>query len=93
MIRSKAGGNLDVRIETAKTSLASSSANSAAKDIAPVRNAIGGARQKMEEWRRDYNEVQPHSAVGNKPPISLMNGSGASHPHEPEPENTPARAV
>ncbi|WP_184224692.1 integrase core domain-containing protein, partial [Paenochrobactrum gallinarii] len=35
-------------------------------------------RQKMEDWRVDYNEVRPHSAIGNKPPISLMNGSGAS---------------
>jgi len=32
----------------------------------------------MEEWRIDYNEVRPHSAIGNKPPISLMNASGAS---------------
>ena len=30
----------------------------------------------------DYlaNEVRPHSAIGNKPPISLMNASGASGP-------------
>lgn len=27
-----------------------------------------------------YNEVRPHSAIGNKPPISLMIGSGASGP-------------
>jgi hypothetical protein len=38
------------------------------------------ARLKMEEWRRDYNEVRPHSAIGNKPPISLTNASGASGP-------------
>ncbi|MBB3704879.1 putative transposase [Aminobacter aminovorans] len=38
------------------------------------------ARQKMEHWRRDYNEVRPHSAIGTKVPILLMNGSGASHP-------------
>ena len=42
--------------------------------------SLDDARQKMEEWRRDYNEVRPHSAIGNKPPISLINGSGASHP-------------
>lgn len=41
---------------------------------------LDDARQKMEEWRRDYNEVRPHSAIGNKPPISLMNASGASGP-------------
>ncbi|WP_374786276.1 integrase core domain-containing protein, partial [Paenochrobactrum gallinarii] len=39
---------------------------------------LDDARQKMEDWRVDYNEVRPHSAIGNKPPISLMNGSGAS---------------
>ena len=36
--------------------------------------------QKMEDWRRDYNEIRPHSATGNKPPISLMNGSSAYSP-------------
>ena len=41
---------------------------------------LDDARRKMEHWRRDYNEVRPHSAIGNKPPISLMNGSGVSHP-------------
>jgi putative transposase len=35
------------------------------------------ARQKMEAWRKDYNEVRPHSAIGNKPPISLINCSPA----------------
>ena len=39
---------------------------------------LDDARQKMEEWRRGYNEVRPHSAIGNKPRISLMNGFGAS---------------
>ncbi|MBJ7579498.1 transposase, partial [Devosia sp. MC532] len=43
--------------------------------------SLDDARAKMEEWRKDYNEVRPHSAIGNKPPISLMNVSGASgHP-------------
>ncbi|MBJ7578423.1 transposase, partial [Devosia sp. MC532] len=43
--------------------------------------SLDDARAKMEEWRKDYNEVRPHSAIGNKPPISLMNMSGASgHP-------------
>jgi putative transposase len=41
---------------------------------------LDDARQKMEDWRRDYNEVRPDSYIGNKPPISLMNGSGASGP-------------
>jgi putative transposase len=29
---------------------------------------LDDARLKMEEWRKDYNTVRPHSAIGNKPP-------------------------
>jgi putative transposase len=29
------------------------------------------ARQKCEAWRRDYKEVRPHSAIGNKTPLEL----------------------
>ncbi|VTZ27926.1 conserved hypothetical protein [Methylocella tundrae] len=36
--------------------------------------SLADAREEMEVWRRDYNEVRPHSAIGNKPPISLANG-------------------
>jgi putative transposase len=39
--------------------------------------SLDDARQKMEDWRRDYNEVRPYSAIGNKAPISLLNGSSA----------------
>ena len=42
--------------------------------------SLDDARSKLEEWRRDYNEVRPHSAIGNKPPIALMNGSIAASP-------------
>lgn len=42
--------------------------------------SLDDARQKMEDWRRDYNEVRPHSAIGNKAPISLLNGSPAPPP-------------
>jgi putative transposase len=42
---------------------------------------LADARQKkMEDWQRDYNEVRPHSAIGNMPPITLMNCSAASSP-------------
>lgn len=40
--------------------------------------SLDDAREKMEEWLYDYNEVRPHSAIGNKPPISLQNGPDAS---------------
>lgn len=36
------------------------------------------ARAEMEDWRRDYNKFRPHSAIGNKVPISLMNGISAT---------------
>jgi putative transposase len=28
--------------------------------------SLEDARRKMEAWRKDYNEVRPHSAIGNK---------------------------
>ena len=34
------------------------------------------ARSKCEAWRRDYNEVRPHSSIGNKAPIELARASG-----------------
>ena len=43
--------------------------------------SLDDARSKLEEWRRDYNEVRPHSAIGNKPPIALITGSKAASPH------------
>lgn len=41
--------------------------------------SLEDAREKMEDWRRDYNEVRPHSAIGNKPPITRTNGA-STHP-------------
>ncbi len=41
------------------------------------------AVRKCEAWRRDYNEVRPHSAIGNKTPISLVNRSAAHGPPLP----------
>src|SRR4051794_18539617 len=34
---------------------------------------LDDARSKMEDWRKDYNEVRPHGAIGNNPPITLQN--------------------
>ncbi len=39
--------------------------------------SLDDAREKIEAWRKDYNEVRPHSAIGNKVPISLLKGSPA----------------
>ena len=37
--------------------------------------SLDDAREKLDAWRRDYNEVRPHSAIGNNPPIALLSGS------------------
>jgi putative transposase len=34
------------------------------------------ARLKCEAWRKDYNEVRPHSAIGNQTPIARAFASG-----------------
>lgn len=41
---------------------------------------LADAREKLEEWRRYYNEDRPHGAIGNKPPITLMNPGDAPSP-------------
>ena len=38
--------------------------------------SLDEARQKCEAWRRDYNEVQPHSAIGNQAPAMLHRLAG-----------------
>ncbi len=38
------------------------------------------ACEKMEEWRRYYNEERPHSGIGNIPPITLKNSGGDTSP-------------
>ena len=41
---------------------------------------LADAREKLEGWRRYYNEDRPHGAIGNKPPITLVNPGGAPSP-------------
>jgi putative transposase len=43
--------------------------------------SLDDARRKCEAWRRDYNEERPHSAIGNKAPIELIDRSAALGPH------------
>ena len=40
--------------------------------------SLDNARSKMDASRKDYNTVRPHSAIGNKPPISLMKCSSVA---------------
>jgi putative transposase len=43
---------------------------------------LSDAREKLECWRRDHNEVRPHGAIGNRVPISLLNPPGDTSPPE-----------
>ena len=38
--------------------------------------SLDDARLKCEAWRRDYNEVRPHSAIGNQTPMARAFASG-----------------
>ena len=40
--------------------------------------SLADAQEKMEDWRRYYNEERPHGAIGQKPPITLLNRDGAA---------------
>lgn len=42
--------------------------------------SLEDARRKMEDWRRHYNEERPHSSIGNKRPIELLNWPAAAQP-------------
>jgi putative transposase len=42
--------------------------------------SLADAQKKLEDWRRDYNEVRPHGAIGNKCPITLMKPGGETSP-------------
>ena len=45
---------------------------------------LADATEKCEAWRRDYNEVRPHSAIGNKPPVTLVERSADHGLRRPE---------
>jgi putative transposase len=45
---------------------------------------LADAREKLEAWRRYYNEDRPHGAIGHKPPISLQNPGDAPSPSPAE---------
>ena len=42
--------------------------------------SLADARKILEDWRRYYNEERPHGAIGQKPPITLLNHDGAASP-------------
>ena len=51
---------------------------------------LADAAEKLEAWRTDYNEVRPHGAIGNKPPIALMNRVTQPACHPDSGRETPA---
>ena len=54
--------------------------------------SLADAREKMEDWRRYYNEERPHGAIGHKPPIMLLNSPWRSQPAiVSKPENSSFR--
>ena len=40
--------------------------------------SLADASEKMEAWRRFYNEDRPHSAIGYNIPLSLTDHGGAA---------------
>jgi len=42
--------------------------------------SLADAREKLEAWRRDYNEVRPHSAIGYNVPADLHYHGGTASP-------------
>jgi putative transposase len=41
---------------------------------------LADARKKLEDWRKYYNEEQPHGAIGQRAPITLLKHDGAASP-------------
>lgn len=41
---------------------------------------LADSREKLETWRRYYNEDRPHSSIGYKVPIDMHNPGGATSP-------------
>ena len=41
---------------------------------------LADAAEKLEAWRRYYNEERPHGAIGNKVPIMLTKLGGVTSP-------------
>ena len=42
--------------------------------------SLAHARRRIESWRVDYNEVRPHSSLGNLPPSAYARRAGLSAP-------------
>ena len=52
--------------------------------------SLADAQERVEEWRRDYNEERPHSSLGNMTPAEYVEIGRPVLPRTgPEPEQEP----
>jgi len=42
--------------------------------------SLEDAAEKLETWRKDYNEERPHGAIGNKVPADLIKSARDTSP-------------
>ena len=42
--------------------------------------SLADAQEKLEDWRKYYNEERPHGAIGQMTPIMPLNRDGAASP-------------
>lgn len=42
--------------------------------------SLEDATEKLEAWRRDYDEERPHGAIGNKVPADLIKSAHGTSP-------------
>jgi len=65
---------------------------------------LGDVREKLERWRQDYNQVRPHSSLGDRSPdeftrawkkwsASSLRTAGPANHHAPPANHAPAGAV
>lgn len=47
---------------------------------------IPAAQEKVEDWRREYNEVRPHGAIGDRAPLAMLTRLGAEARATNQPE-------
>ena len=50
------------------------------RDAAQAPETLADAAEKLEAWRRYYNEDRPHGAIRHKVPISLTKHGGITSP-------------
>lgn len=55
--------------------------------VGPTRLEFTAQQARFDTWRKEYNEVRPHEALGQKPPAAYYQPSSRPYPAElPEPD-------